>query len=122
MDEKPLALVIEDNEDQSWVFATALQQAGYATEAVRDGLTALKRLSELTPNIVVLDLHLPQISGEDLLRKIRGDRRLANMRVILATADALKAEELQSQADLVLLKPISFTQLSLLAGRFLQHP
>jgi two-component system response regulator VicR len=121
MDTKPLAIVIEDNEDQNLVFTMALDQAGYQTESIQDGVTAQKRLTEVVPEIIVLDLHLPGIDGEKLLGQIRDDRRLTKARVILATADALLASILQSQADYVLLKPISFSQLNRLARRFFYH-
>ncbi len=115
---KPLAIIIEDNEDQNLVFTTALEQAGYYTESIQDGTRAQKRLTEVIPKVVVLDLHLPGIDGEKLLNQIRTDRRLTETRVILATADALLASSLQSQADFVFLKPISFSQLNQLAVRF----
>jgi CheY-like chemotaxis protein len=115
---KPLALIIEDNEDQNLVFTTALQQAGYHTESIRDGMIAQERLSEVIPRVVVLDLHLPGVDGEKLLKQIRADKRLAGTRIILATADALLASALQSQGDFVFLKPISFSQLKQLATRF----
>ena len=115
---KPLAIIIEDNEDQNLVFTTALEQAGYYTESIQDGTKARQRLSEVIPKVVVLDLHLPGIDGEKLLNQIRTDRRLTGTRVILATADALLASALQSQADFVFLKPISFSQLNQLAIRF----
>ena len=118
---KPLAIIVEDNEDQNLVFTTALEQAGYYTESIKDGSKAQKRLTEVIPRIVVLDLHLPGIDGEKLLRQIRDDRRLTETRVILATADALLASALQSQADFVFLKPISFSQLNQLAIRFNRH-
>ena len=114
----PLALIIEDNEDQNLVFTTALEQAGYYTESIRDGTKAQGRLSEVIPRIVVLDLHLPGIDGEKLLHQIRADKRLAGTRIILATADAFLASALQSQGDFVFLKPISFSQLKELAIRF----
>ena len=114
---KPLALIIEDNQDQSLVFTAALNQAGFETESILEGSTAQARLSEVVPEVVVLDLHIPGVNGETLLRQIRSDQRLANVRVILATADASLAKDLQSLADLVLLKPISYTQLSKLATR-----
>ena len=69
---------------------------------------------------MVLDLHIPTITGEVLLRQIRSDPRLADTRIILATADALRAEVLRPEVDMVLLKPISFTQLSDLAARLLK--
>jgi len=119
LETKPLALIIEDNADQNLVFTTALDQAGYETESIQDGLTAQKRLTEIVPQTVVLDLHIPGIEGMTLLSQIRNDPRLTNVRVILATADAALANSLQSQADLVLLKPISFSQLNILASRFI---
>ena len=119
MDRKPLALIIEDHADQNIVFTTALKKAGYSTESILDGITAQKRLLEIAPQLIILDLHIPGISGDALLEQIRNDPRLENALVILATADAALADVLQPQADLVLLKPISFAQLSELASRFL---
>ena len=121
MSTRPLALIIEDHEDQSLVFTAALERAGYSTEAIRDGLTAQKRLASTSPDMIVLDLHIPGVDGGTLLGQIRSDRRLANVPVILATADAAFASSLQSQADLVLLKPISFSQLSELANRYIRR-
>lgn len=114
---KPLALIIEDNQDQNLVFTTALNQAGFETESILEGSTAQVRLTEVVPEVVVLDLHIPGVNGEVLLRQIRSDQRLTNVRVMLATADASLAKDLQLQADIVLLKPISFAQLSKLATR-----
>ena len=119
MNKKPLALIIEDNEDQNLVFTNALIQAGYETESISDGATAMKRLTEVVPDIVILDLHIPGINGGLLLREIRNDPRSRNVKVIVVSADAEFAASLQAQVDLVLLKPVGFTQLSLLASRFL---
>jgi CheY-like chemotaxis protein len=116
---KPLALIIEDNEDQNLVFKTALTQAGYSTESIYDGVTAMNRLSNVVPSLVILDLHVPWINGGWLLREIRNDPRTAKIHIIIVTADAEFAANLEAQADLVLLKPVSFTQLSLLASRFI---
>ena len=115
--QKPLALVIEDDNRQATVFAQALRMADFETETIRDGLKALNRLSEVVPALVVLDLHLPKISGKDIFQQIRADQRLNQTRVMLATADPLFAETLRSEVDLVLLKPISFNQLRDLASR-----
>jgi CheY-like chemotaxis protein len=119
MNTKPVALIIEDNEDQNLVFTNALMQAGYKTESVQDGPTAMKRLSEVIPDMVILDLHIPGINGGLILREIRKDPRSQHAHVIIVSADAEFASSLQAQVDLVLLKPVSFTQLSLLASRFL---
>ncbi|RPJ22759.1 MAG: response regulator [Chloroflexi bacterium] len=117
-DTKPIALVIEDNADQNLVFTMALNKAGFSTESVHNGIDAQQRLREIVPQIVILDLHMPDIDGNIILAQIRTDRRLSKVNVILATADAVFAEALESQAELVLLKPVSFSQLADLASRF----
>lgn len=113
----PLALIIEDDSRIADIFSLALQAAEYTIEVVSDGTAALKRLTEIEPAVVLLDLHLPRVSGKEILRFIRADKRLAETRVILATADALMAESLRENVDLVLLKPVGVTQLRDLASR-----
>jgi len=118
MNNKPLALIIEDHEDQNLIFTEAMFQAGYKTESIMDGDIAKKRLEEVVPAMVILDLNLPGTQGRSLLSQIRNDERMEDVTVILATADSRQADELRSQSDIVLLKPISFPQLSILATRF----
>ena len=69
------------------------------------------------PQLIILDLHLPHIAGDELLHQIRNDSRLVGVPVILATADRLTANQLEEEANIVLLKPVSFNQLSILANR-----
>ena len=114
---QPSALIIEDDRKIATIFAQALQTVNYKTEIIQDGKLALTRLAETVPATVILDLHLPWVSGQDILRKIRADKRLMNTRVMIVTADAILAEELADDADLVLLKPVSFSQLRELASR-----
>lgn len=113
----PLALIVEDDKKLATIFAEALHAANFETEIIQDGSTALERLAEIVPKIILLDLHLPFVSGKDILHHIRADTRLTNTRVMLTTADPLMAETLRDVADLVLLKPISFSQLRDLALR-----
>lgn len=114
---EPLALIIEDDEKLAFIFSEALKSVEFETEIIRAGNQALNRLAEIAPAVVVLDLHLPQVSGQDILQHIKSDERLNQTRVMLATADSLMAETLKDEADLVLLKPISFTQMRDLAAR-----
>ena len=117
MTDTSLALIIEDDVDQSMIFAGALEAAGFETEIIRDGQAGLDRLRSTLPRVVVLDLHLPYVSGSEILDAIRKDERLADTRVILSTADPRMADMLDDKADLVLIKPISFSQLRDLASR-----
>ena len=117
---QPLALVIEDDWDLSTIFAEALKAAGFEAEVIRDGGQAVHHLQATVPSVVILDLHLPTVSGADLLEQIRADERLTNTRILVTTADARMAEILEEKADLVLVKPISFSQLRDLAKRLAQ--
>jgi DNA-binding response OmpR family regulator len=74
-------------------------------------------LAETKPAVIVLDLHLPHVSGKNILQLIRSSHWLSETRVIIASADPITAEMVRSEADLVLLKPISFIQLHDLAAR-----
>ncbi len=114
---KPLAFVIEDTDDIAQVFRTAMEKAGYEFEIIPDGGLALKRLAEVVPDLVILDLHLPGASGEKILKYIRSDSRLENINVIVATADSNWADKLSGDSTISMLKPISFTQLRQIAER-----
>ena len=118
----PFVLVVEDDAKLSEIFALTLQSVGCRTEQVTDGAVALTRLAEVVPDLVVLDLHLPNVAGPDILRFIRNEPRLDRVPVLLVTADERLAETLEDQASLTLLKPISPEQLSLLATRLLANP
>ena len=119
---KPFALVIEDHEDHTIIFDNALAMAGFETEVVMDGAIAQKRLSETTPAVVVLDLHLPKVSGQVLLDQIRSDERLAETKVVVITADEAFAEDQLKGADLVLIKPVSFSYLRSIMQDFFASP
>jgi two-component system, cell cycle response regulator DivK len=108
---KEFALVIEDDKDLSYIFASALEEAGYEVEAILDGRVAQRRLNETEPHVVILDMHLPSVSGADLLAQIQADLRLKQTVIVIITADARLGETLTDVADYVFIKPIAFTQL-----------
>jgi len=113
---KPLVLIVEDDPTLNQVFTITLK-SDFETETFSDGVTALSRLGEVVPALVVLDLNLPGTPGREILAQIRADERLTETRVILATADEQQADMLNEKADIVLLKPISPGQLKELARR-----
>ena len=118
MDGKPIGYIVEDYDDTANLFKWALEMAGYVVEVAKDGAVAQKRISEIIPDLIILDIHMPRVSGDKLLQQIRSDERLVDTRVFLATPDANMAAQLRDQAELVLLKPISVAQLKDLAERF----
>lgn len=116
---KPYALVIEDDFDAATIISEALKAANYKVSVIHDGEMASTQLAAQIPDFIALDLHLPGKDGEMLLKQIRKDDRLKSCRIVLVTADARLAKQLEASADLVLLKPISFTQLQHLARRLM---
>jgi len=120
MENKPQGLVIEDNPAQAEIFTAALESAGYEVVWISNGSEAMAYLEENAPLVVVLDLHLPEVAGSEILKHIRSQPHLASTRVMLATADPRMAEVVASESDLVLLKPVSYLQLRRLARRLLK--
>jgi DNA-binding response OmpR family regulator len=114
---KNFALVIEDDMDLSEIFTKALQSAGFEVETIYDGKIAEERLKEVVPNVIVLDMHLPHVDGATLLKQIHADERLSGVRIIIATADNVQAEFYRSMATIVMVKPISFSQLRDISAR-----
>lgn len=115
--DKPFALIIEDEPEIAALFRFSLERAGYRTEIVLHGQIAVERLSNSQPDIVLLDLRLPVVSGVEILKIIRNDRRLDQTRIIVVSAHAYMVDGLPIEPDFTLLKPISVEQLSKLAAR-----
>lgn len=113
----PLALIIEDDWDLANIFSFAVQKAKFETEIIYSGDSALARLEVVTPDLVVLDLHLPRIEGEEVLRYIKTTDRLRETKVIVASADLDRINRLREENDIVLFKPIHVNQLYLIADR-----
>jgi two-component system alkaline phosphatase synthesis response regulator PhoP len=101
-------LVVEDEESIALGVRDALQHAGYQAEVVHDGLRALERIRADPPDLVVLDLMLPGMSGLDILNTLRKEKR--TLRVVILTAlatenDLVRGFELG--ADDYMKKPFS---------------
>ena len=105
------ALIVEDDADAAEVFEFTLVSAGFATHVVRSGDAALKWLGSMAPDVIVLDLQLPDVAGTEVLRRMRTDARLAKVPVIVATAYPELAEGVEGEADLVLVKPVRYSVL-----------
>ena len=116
---KPHALVIEDDEELSELMADILQMKGLETEVIRDGQDAMNRLDGAVPDIILLDAHLPHVSGKDILNRIRAESRLSRIKVLVATADANVGATMGDKADVVFIKPITLTQLVDMVARLL---
>ena len=117
MDNKPSALIIEDDRDIVALFRHVLDLAGYRTEIVLHGRVAVEYLAKSRPDIVLLDLGLPGVSGSEILVMMREDPRLKDVPVVVITAHAHLVETLPVAPQLVLIKPVNIEQLSNLIVR-----
>jgi CheY-like chemotaxis protein len=114
------ALVVEDDDELGEIFSDILESSGMAVSHVTDGQMALDWLAKSSPDIIMLDLHLPRVSGLEILREIRRNTRLKDTEVIVVTADALLTTAVKEQANFILIKPINLEQLNLLINRLSQ--
>jgi diguanylate cyclase (GGDEF)-like protein len=112
VDTKPSALIIEDDRDIVALFRHVLDLAGYRTEIVLHGRVAVEHLAKSRPDIVLLDLGLPGVSGSEILVMMKDDERLRDVPVVVITAHALLVETLPVTPQLVLIKPVNIEQLS----------
>jgi DNA-binding response OmpR family regulator len=118
---QPLAWIIEHDQRLAGIYSVAVQAAGFETEIIPDGHTALDRLASTAPALVLLDLRRPYRSGREILRRIRDDERFAQTRVMLTMGNLLAAADFKDEADLVLVKPVGFHQLCHLATGLLPN-
>jgi len=113
-----LALIIEDDEDLVNIFAEALRGVGFEVDHAADGKVAREKIrGGAVPYLILLDMHLPHISGASLLTELKENDRFADTIIIITTADARMGETYRDQVDFVLIKPISFVQLRDLSAR-----
>jgi diguanylate cyclase (GGDEF)-like protein len=116
--DKPFALIIEEGREIAALFRHILELAGFRTEISAQAQTAVERLSNSQPAIVLLDLDLSGDFGNQILILIRKDERLQHSKVIVVTSSSQIIESLSVEPDLVLFKPISIEQFSDFIERF----
>ena len=115
----PLALIIEDDPALGNYYRTVLEQAGFETDLDPDGTHYPKKIAATNLVVILLDLHMPYKAGIDILREIRADDRWENIPIIVTTADFYLAKTIEGQADHILIKPVSMSQLLKLVTPFL---
>lgn len=115
--DKPFALIIEDDRDIVALFRHVMDLAGYRTEIILHGKVAMEHLAQSKPDIVLLDLNLPGVSGSDILAMMHADERLRNVPVVVITAHPHLVETLPVRPELTLIKPVNIEQMSNLIQR-----
>ena len=103
-------LIVEDNELNMKLFHDLLDAQGYQTLQTREGLQALSIAREHRPDLILMDIQLPEISGLEVTKWLKEDDDLQSIPVIAVTAFAMKGDEeriLQGGCEGYISKPIS---------------
>ena len=106
-------LIVEDNELNMKLFNDLLEAHGYVTLQTRDGMEALKIAREHRPDLIVMDIQLPEVSGLEVTKWLKEDDNLRAIPVIAVTAFAMKGDEekiREGGCEDYIAKPISVTR------------
>ncbi len=85
--------VVEDNELNLKLFCDLLRAHGYQAEPVRDGREAVERAHAFAPDLVIMDIQMPHITGLELIQQMKGDGGLKGIPIMAVTAYAAKGDE-----------------------------
>ena len=113
MDQKTV-LIIEDEEDAAELFAEMMRVSGFRVIKTSKSAPAIAMMNTEKPDVVLLDIMMPEISGLDILRQMRRDPDLANIPVIVVTAKGMPADiknGMEAGASTYLTKPVGFREL-----------
>lgn len=107
-------LIIEDEEDAADMFAEMMRVSGYRVLRTSSSTPALTMMAAEKPDVVILDIMMPEISGLEILRQMRREPALANIPVVLVSAKSLPADikiGMEAGASIYLTKPVGFVEL-----------
>jgi two-component system cell cycle response regulator DivK len=103
-------LIVEDNKADVRLLKDILERSGYETFQTGDGLEAISLALAHSPDLILMDIQLPEISGLEVTRRLRGDNRSRHIPIVAVTAFAMgwhQREALDSGCDAYISKPIS---------------
>jgi two-component system cell cycle response regulator len=119
----PLVLIVDDHPDNVEVLQARLNALGYRTACAPDGETALKMVAQAPPDLILLDVMMPHMDGNEVARRIKADKSLPFIPIIMQTAlDSTqdKVVGLDSGADDYVTKPINYAELQARMGAALR--
>lgn len=115
-------LIVEDNELNMKLFRDLLEAHGYATIQTREGMEALKLARDHRPDLILMDIQLPEVSGLEVTKWIKEDEQLRSIPVIAVTAFAMKGDEQKIReggCEAYIAKPISVSNFIETVQRFI---
>ena len=107
-------MIVEDEEDAAELFAEMMRVSGYRVLKTSKSAPAIDMMTKEKPDVILLDIMMPEISGLDIMRLMRNDPVLANIPVVVITAKAMPADiknGMEAGASMYLTKPVGFLDL-----------
>jgi CheY-like chemotaxis protein len=107
-------LIIEDQEDAAELFAEMMRVSGFRVLKTTNSAPALSMMMADKPDVVILDIMMPETSGLDILRLMRRDPELADVPVVVVSAKSMPADiknGMEAGASTYLSKPVGFLEL-----------
>jgi CheY-like chemotaxis protein len=106
-------LVVDDLSDNVLLLQVLLEAEGYTVDTANSGRSALRKIEGSPPDLVLLDVMMPDMNGYEVAQKIRGNSDLPRIPIVLVTAnaDVSVGPELASAADDLICKPIDIDHL-----------
>lgn len=123
MDTSKTILIVEDNDLNQKLFTDLLDAHGYRTLHTRDGSNVLELAQEHAPNLIIMDIQLPNISGIDVIKQLKAHSKLKHIPILAVTAFAMQDDEqhiLASGCEGYLAKPISIDSFIVSVQKFIQ--
>ncbi len=118
-------LIVEDNDLNLKLFRDLLNANGYETIETKEGLEAISLTRNMRPDLILMDIQLPEISGLDVTKKLKADEEIRHIPVIAVTAFAMKDDEekiLKAGCEAYISKPISIDGFLNTVRKFLNEP
>ncbi|WP_259780042.1 response regulator [Aestuariispira ectoiniformans] len=115
-------MIVEDNELNMKLFHDLLEARGYDILETRDGMEALKMAREKKPDLILMDIQLPEVSGLEVTKWLKEDDELRAIPVIAVTAFAMKGDEekiREGGCEAYIAKPISVSNFLATIEKFL---
>ena len=115
MEKQETILVVDDNPDNVEILSAFLESKGYRVASAEDGKSALAKMEEIHPALVLLDVMMPGMDGWQVCRTIKGHPQLSATRVVMVTAKGGfedKYEGMRSGADDYVVKPVDLRELA----------
>ncbi len=117
---KKRVLIAEDNFDLRTIFSRIFTHKQFDVHLAVDGREAVAWLQNTLPDILILDVNMPHLSGLDVLTYVRAQPAAQHVKVIVVTGNAIAVQAPEAElADLILLKPVGIQELVVLAQRLL---